>query len=401
MAIVTIDAVAIALRVSEGQFIEWARGQLQLEPKAKALIFSPTQEGKQQPSAKHLGCFRGCAQESALQFLVHTDAAVHSELRLSVASCSEAQAFLEWTEKALQESQPTHFKRLQKEMQSESEFMALHRRSLSPRPPVQVTPSTAAAQPSTHLVYRNVCVFEESPFNGHDEVYVGEGQLHFLDASDGSCVGCYALQVYDGVDLLCHVVLAPHMWYRLLHSVGHQEPSHAQAKVVLEDELSPNKAFIFDNQEAAHAFARDLHVRLQVMHLARKANVRAAECEDLENQLWSSYESGLIPVIRSLLPYLCIIIVLVLSLHGGSLVYANPDRGLMEPLGETLQVSRNLAAAGWEGLERYSHMACAEVTSTVRSSAVEHCASLSNLMDLRRCIDDLVQRTSMRWNSAQ
>eukprot|EP00971_Amphidinium_carterae_P081152 1605257-Amphidinium_carterae.3 len=34
--------------------------------------------------------------------------------------------------------------------------------------------------------------------------------------------------------------------------------------------------------------------------------------------------------------------------------------------GETLQVSRNLAAAGWEGLERYSHMACAEVTSTVR-----------------------------------
>eukprot|EP00971_Amphidinium_carterae_P044620 877646-Amphidinium_carterae.1 len=72
--------------------------------------------------------------------------------------------------------------------------------------------------------------------------------------------------------------------YRLLHSVGHQElwqgrlnhspkiivgicqmqePSHAQAKVVLEDELSPNKAFIFDNQEAAHAFARDLHVRLQ------------------------------------------------------------------------------------------------------------------------------------------
>eukprot|EP00971_Amphidinium_carterae_P298652 5933272-Amphidinium_carterae.2 len=68
--------------------------------------------------------------------------------------------------------------------------------------------------------------------------------------------------------------------------------------------------------------------------------------------------------------------------------------GLAAPLGQTLHTSRQLALAGWAGLEDVSSRACELATSSVSSNAVERCASFSEAWEIRSCVEALTSSHS-------
>jgi len=385
----SIHGVAVGIptqATSERQsphFTNWAKGELNVEPSSGAMIFTAE---KCNLGPKVLGCLRGCEMESHSSgtkrvYICFTDSPMHNPLRLTFEDL-QSQELVQQFEALAAAAAERHRQKA-----------ATH---LPPQPDQHMPQEFAGRSAGTMvpMVYAGVSIYGRSPFNSRDDIFLGDGYIHLMDAQSART---YEVHVYEttGVDLLLSRTLTAKTRFQLL-----EPPTPASsgpvAMVQIRWDSQPNDEHVlaFDQKSIAHAFARDLHLRLQVLKLGRSASSHASRADTYEEQLWRAYESGVIPTVRRWLPWVCMLALLLLLVNIVSLIYDDPDQGLAAPLGQTLHTSRQLALAGWAGLEDVSSRACELATSSVSSNAVERCASFSEAWEIRSCVEALTSSHS-------
>jgi len=373
-------------------FADWAKGELRIEPHSYAMIFAPA---KCNLEPKVLGCLRCCEVSSHSSgakpvYICFTDAPVHSPLRLTFED-PQSQEVVQQFEALAASASGRH-----------NRSSAVH----VPPPPEIPTPEqlVGSAISQMPMVYAGATVYAQSPFNKEDEVFLGEGFVQLLDIQNGrDCT--YEMRVYDttGVDLLMCESISSCMRYQVLEpaNLASDGPA-ALVRITCDMQGSDVRSFAFDQKGIATAFARDLQLRMQVVQLSHSSHRHALRADGYAEQLWDSYQSGVIPTARRWLPWLCLSILVILLLHVATLMYDNPEVGFAEPVGQTLHASRELALASWAGLEHFSGRACEFVTSSVPSTAVERCTSFAGVQEMRSCVEALTtskiaQPSSPSW----
>jgi len=417
------------------QNLNWvllSKGDLRVDSSSFAMIFSPA-KGNGNLAPKPFGCLTGATIVAASEpgalstFVATTNDPVHGLIRLDFQSLIDEEAFVALAEGA----EASSCGRYPGAANSRRSSMGMSRRSsmCGPGRPGDCALSEAfrAQICERHpgqvpLVYGGVELYGPDPHGDQgSEVLLSRGAVAMLDSQDTGRVGSYELVFYDeGLAApLLRLPIGPRM--RLDRQREDFDPrasfggraSLASRRSSMGLGGRPASAafnllvpgggpwgLVFDTDQDAAGFERDLTVRQRLVTVSLKTSRGWRTVEELQDELLEVRRNGFCATLMWAFRWFLMSVVFSLFVYAAANCASEPEKPPLEVALTSVADAVSAFVASLEWLSSMGTATCALLGRCVPASELERCASLPEAVELQSCIRALAGSGSMQWTSA-
>jgi len=367
--------------------------------------------------AKPLGCLLGAVATGSpvghngqFMFVASTNDTVHSQIRLSFMQAADAEAFM-----AIAQSAEASSMTLRRGTGSRRSTLTTSRRSSTAG---YCRDDMAMESLQDHLdqrfpgqlplVFGGAELYGPEPhLDNGSEVLLGRGAVVLVDPSNIGRVGTYELFFYEeGSEEPClRFPIGPRT--RLLRqpddasshsdrlslathrlSLGGSEgmpASMATAYTLLCPGFS-GWTLTFDSETEAASFERDFSVRQRLVALSLKTSQGWRFADSLHHEVIYLRHSGLLRMLRRVLPLALVSAFLVFFLHAATLFSSNPSKSLVDVTGQAFHDAVAATQLFGGALAEMGTTTCGLFTKAISASQVRRCADLPFAEEAHACI---------------
>jgi len=366
----------------EVHWTTWSSGTVTLDPESYLLIFSPSAGGN---VSKPLGNLqRAAAVETSDEktYIITTSESLHRTYRFTFSTAGQASQFSEVAKQA----------------------EAAHEAAARVQDPGNTGPSETSARLESEIKQRHrgrwPLVFTGATLLGPDpggsvdsEVLLGAGAVALVDPlQDTTHVGSYEVWFFNEEESvsqpLNRFTLSPGS--KLKRQVNDGEDDSPAVSLTLEIPAMPIYTICFEDSGTAQSFSRDFGVRQRLMDVSLKTVRGQAAADNLrgeiENMRRRSLAARLVHGIRTLmLLALLAVTARVCFLYVQDAQKKDPREYMRIVGGEAQQVFKMSAGS----LRTIASHASQTLLGTVDGQEARRCSKLSEVSEIRRCIDTL------------
>jgi len=360
--------------MGSSNWIEWSVGELRIDSSSFGIFFTPYGGPGTVLASKPLGCLTGASslENSLCTYIVETNDAVHSVLKVTLASEAEEGPFRNLVRSAV-------------------DAVAARRRTLTGRP--NTTAHTYMFKESlehrleTDHPGRPVSVFPGADLYGPytfegetGEVLLGRGAVVLMDPVDSGRTGSYDFLFYG--DNLQEPLLGAHIGPRTRVLQSSEEVDDV---VILDLSLhgEVGRSIAFEDKYVAQAFMRDFRVRHAVISLSLQTSRGANKLDAIRSEL----EGLQGHVLRLLCRCGCWAIVAFLAVVFAHFVLLAmvDDRPPLELVSSAVADATTTCVSSVTNAVSVGSSACQFFKRGITVRSVEQCLSLDD-SEMRRCV---------------